>query len=554
MEKTILKICLERGFLLDKEMLELFSSLDEESAKSLLEKLKEIKFQERVITKASLSKNYEKIRNVLENGKNKTIIEKFFINIGYKREEIEEKEITVEKKKESNNEENVKILYAPQLTPKKVEVQDFVNHFRARYEQIKGILMERDLDSLISLRKIGGGRESYTIIVAIIQKRVTANKNIMLEVEDPTGKTKVLINRNKEELFNKAKDLLLDDIVALKVSGNSEILFANELYFPEAVLQQKKFAKEEEIIAFSSDMHVGSTMFLEENVLKFIRWLNGEEGDEKQREIARKIKYLFLAGDNIDGVGVYPDQEQNLKIKEIRAQYRKLAEILSLIRKDIKIIMCPGQHDGVRVAEPQPIVTEEIAPDLYNLKNLILITNPSFVQIRDFKVLVYHGASMHEVINEIEELRTKWKHDSPTKVVRELLKRRHLATTHGSVTYIPGEKEDPLVISQVPDIVLTGDLHKPEISTYNNILLVSSSCWQSITPFEEKVGNHPDPCKVPLFNLKTREIKILDFSDEKQEMLEEGKKAEIKIETCTNKETNNCKLQEVVGEQKNECN
>jgi DNA polymerase II small subunit len=440
------------------------------------------------------------------------------------------------------------------LTPKKVEVQDFVNHFRARYEQIKGILMERDLDSLISLRKIGGGRESYTIIVAIIQKRVTANKNIMLEVEDPTGKTKVLINRNKEELFNKAKDLLLDDIVALKVSGNSEILFANELYFPEAVLQQKKFAKEEEIIAFSSDMHVGSTMFLEENVLKFIRWLNGEEGDEKQREIARKIKYLFLAGDNIDGVGVYPDQEQNLKIKEIRAQYRKLAEILSLIRKDIKIIMCPGQHDGVRVAEPQPIVTEEIAPDLYNLKNLILITNPSFVQIRDFKVLVYHGASMHEVINEIEELRTKWKHDSPTKVVRELLKRRHLATTHGSVTYIPGEKEDPLVISQVPDIVLTGDLHKPEISTYNNILLVSSSCWQSITPFEEKVGNHPDPCKVPLFNLKTREIKILDFSDEKQEMLEEGKKAEIKIETCTNKETNNCKLQEVVGEQKNECN
>jgi len=32
-------------------------------------------------------------------------------------------------------------------------------------------------------------------------------------------------------------------------------------------------------------------------------------------------------------------------------------------------------------------------------------------------------------------------------------------------------------------------------------------------PFEEKVGNIPDPCKVPLFNLKSREIKIIDFQE-----------------------------------------
>ena len=54
----------------------------------------------------------------------------------------------------------------------------------------------------------------------------------------------------------------------------------------------------------------------------------------------------------------------------------------------------------------------------------------------------------------------------------------------------------------------------------NNILLIASSCWQSITPFEEKVGNEPEPCRVPLFNLKTREIKILDFSDVKGEIKE----------------------------------
>jgi len=91
---------------------------------------------------------------------------------------------------------------------------------------------------------------------------------------------------------------------------------------------------------------------------------------------------------------------------------------------------------------------------------------------------------------------------------------------HGAMDYIPCENEDPLVIKQVPDIIATGDQHRAEVSKMNNILLIASSCWQSITPFEEKVGNVPDPCKVPLFNLKTREIKILDFSDRSGEIEE----------------------------------
>jgi hypothetical protein len=34
-----------------------------------------------------------------------------------------------------------------------------------------------------------------------------------------------------------------------------------------------------------------------------------------------------------------------------------------------------------------------------------------------------------------------------------------------------------------------------------------------MTPYQEKFGNMPDHCKVPMFNLKTRKIKILDFED-----------------------------------------
>jgi len=96
-----------------------------------------------------------------------------------------------------------------------------------------------------------------------------------------------------------------------------------------------------------------------------------------------------------------------------------------------------------------------------------------------------------------------------------MLKRRHLSPSHSYVNYIPNREKDPLVISEVPDVLCTGEVHRLDIEMYNGTLILTGSCWQSQTEFEEKVGNIPDPCKVPLFNLKTRELKIMDFNMEK---------------------------------------
>jgi len=318
---------------------------------------------------------------------------------------------------------------------------------------------------------------------------------------------------------------LVDDIVAFSVSGNSNILFANDVIFPDSSLSEKRYSEFDEYVAFISDLHSGSTMFLGDNLLKFVEWLNGGGKDPKQREIAMKVKYLIMNGDNIDGVGIYPAQDKHLRDKTTHGQYKRLVDIIKLIRKDIQIIMGPGQHDAVWVGEPQPIIPEEWAPGLYEMENLQLVPNPSLIEIDGgFKILMYHGASINRFIDEIPYIRTNYGHRCPTKVVKEMLKRRHLAPMHGLMDYIPCEKGDPLVISEIPDIITTGDQHRVEISTYNNILLIATSCWQSITPFEEKVGNVPDPCKVPLFNLKTREIKILDFSDEEKETPSEVKR------------------------------
>jgi DNA polymerase II small subunit len=94
-----------------------------------------------------------------------------------------------------------------------------------------------------------------------------------------------------------------------------------------------------------------------------------------------------------------------------------------------------------------------------------------------------------------------------------LLKRRHLSPTHGGCPYIPDSEEDPLVIKKIPDFFATGHIHKTSVANYRNITLISGSCWQSKTAFQEKVGHHPEPSRVPLINLQTREVKILKFGD-----------------------------------------
>lgn len=62
---------------------------------------------------------------------------------------------------------------------------------------------------------------------------------------------------------------------------------------------------------FISDIHIGSSTFLDGAFKRFIKWINGDFGDEQQREIANNVKYVVVAGDIVDGIGVYPIKRKN---------------------------------------------------------------------------------------------------------------------------------------------------------------------------------------------------------------------------------------------------
>jgi len=480
------------------------------------------------LSKKDFFTNLEKILLILENLKEKSENKSDFDEtISYLSTFMDRKKGQAEEKEEKTKEaeeigrktKKIRVLNNWRIPSRKISVEDFVKYFRSRFIELKSILQGHNgLPDLTSINKISSQKQSLSLIGIVTSKRTTKNKNIILELEDLTGRISVLVHNSKQELVKKANEILLDEVIGIRCNGNSEILFANDIIFPEIAVVERKNRLEDEYAVFTSDIHLGSKKFIEDKFLHFIKWLNGEVGTEEQKKLSKKIKYLFFIGDNVDGVGIFPGQEELLEIKDLSEQYKKLAEYLGRIKKDITMIMLPGQHDAVRVAEPQPEISKDFAAPLYSLENLILVSNPAFVEIggkkdgEGLKVLLYHGASFHSFVDEIEELRFGNAHDSPTKIIKFVLKKRHLAPSHSSTTHIPVPEADPLLIREVPDVIATGDLHKADVDIHNKILMIASSCWQSITPFEEKVGNHPDPCKVPILNLKTRKVNIIDFS------------------------------------------
>jgi DNA polymerase II small subunit len=171
---------------------------------------------------------------------------------------------------------------------------------------MKGILQGNGaLKNLVSINKISGGRQGFSIIGIVSSKSVTKNRNMLFDVEDLTGKMRVLINANNPKIYEKAEEISLDSVLGFSGVGNKEILFANEVVFPDSVLPERKNSPVEEHALFLGDLHFGSKLFLEKGFLKFIDYVNGKVPNTPEVE---KIKYLFLAGDIIAGVGVYPSQ------------------------------------------------------------------------------------------------------------------------------------------------------------------------------------------------------------------------------------------------------
>ncbi|MBI2143540.1 metallophosphoesterase [Candidatus Woesearchaeota archaeon] len=429
-------------------------------------------------------------------------------------------QVTVPSKERPGGLSSVKVVFSYTASPTKRQVGDFVNYYIMRYKAIQGILMQRaELSSLVQIARVkaGSSSESVSVIGLVNEKRQTKQGHIIITLEDQTGTVDAVVNKTKGAVFELAQNLIFDEVVAVTGSVRNGTLFVANITHPDVPLREQKHAPNEGYAAFMSDLHFGSAQFLEEDFRRFIKWINGNLGSASQREIASKVKYIFIAGDIVDGVGVYQDQYDELILKDVKEQYRMCAEFLSEIPPHISIILSPGNHDAVRAAEPQAQISGDFAAPLLRLPNVIPVSNPAVINIDasekfpGFDVLVYHGYSFDYYVANVDAIRKQGGYDRADLLMKFLLQRRHLAPAHTSTLILPDPAVDPLFIGTVPDIFVTGHVHRTSVSEYKGITLINSSCWQGKTKFQERLGHNPQPSKLPLLNLKTRAVKIINF-------------------------------------------
>src|SRR3989344_3852995 len=184
--EEIFQFCLENGLLVDKEVLNLFSEVgDIESAKLIIRKIKN-HTQQKIITKSIFSENKDRINQFFEElpEENKLGMERLKIKLGLNIEISREVSTEVVKKEiKENQDSDVRVIGMNQSFSKKIEVSDFVKYFRGRLNEMKNYLQDNaQLTDLISINKISGERQSFSIIGIVYDKRVTKNKNIILEV------------------------------------------------------------------------------------------------------------------------------------------------------------------------------------------------------------------------------------------------------------------------------------------------------------------------------------------------------------------------------------
>ncbi|MEM3445192.1 MAG: DNA-directed DNA polymerase II small subunit [Thermoplasmata archaeon] len=405
--------------------------------------------------------------------------------------------------------EKIKVYNADEKNCIKPTPELYSQLFLDRYRQIKSILSRLGIKPIMPIKTVkklgkrGSGEKSDFIIVGIVNDAVKTKNGTgtILELEDDSGeKIKAHVPERNAKYFIK------DSVVAIRgtlsLARDEEIIYASDVTFPDIPAIERKINRSRNpgALLCISDIHVGSRTFLYPIWDAFTDWLNGNSPE------AKKVKYIVVAGDLVDGIGVYPNQEEELEIDDIYEQYKELARLFSQIPEHIGIIVIPGNHDAVRQAEPQPPLPMEIQQILG--ERVLCYSNPCYLKIEGVKILLYHGRSFDDIV---EQGQPYLSYSRPTKMMKELLKLRHLAPTYGGKTPIAPMERDFLVIDDVPDIFVAGHVHTFDAETYRGTVMVNASTWQSQTEFQKQSNITPMPGYVFYYELDTGNYKALSF-------------------------------------------
>jgi DNA polymerase II small subunit len=390
------------------------------------------------------------------------------------------------------------------------EIQDFVTYFNQRFDTVTKLLKRRrEVSNAVPIKQAHLHSQEVQLIGLVNETSSSKNGHLFLDLEDATGTASVLIPSNQPALLSEGRTLMPDEIIGLVAtpSKDGKLLVAKQIVRPDLPLHKPKKTIEAPVAAaFLSDIHVGSKTFLPKPFQRMIKWLHGEEGNTRERAAAKRIKYLVLSGDVVDGVGIYPGQEESLDLNQIMDQYKELARLLEQMPQRVHLVIQPGNHDAVRPTEPQPAFGAEIK-SLFSGVDATFVSNPSTFSLHGLEVLSYHGFSMVDFATRVPGLAM----DKPLDIMRQMLRARHIAPTYGGATPLSPEQQDYLVIDTIPDLFVTGHVHVSGLDQYRGVSLVNAGTWQDQTDYQKTHNLVPTPARMPIVDLPTLTGTQVDF-------------------------------------------
>ncbi len=367
---------------------------------------------------------------------------------------------------------------------------DYLHYFRDRYNRLGNMIRSRcgamPIEALT--RNTRYRQEECTIIGMVVDVKTTTNGHRIAELEDSSANIPVLFRKDRP-VFSDAERIIHDEVIGVKgkLSNDGKLFFAEQIYRPDIRIDNTPYKSEQPGKAvFISDVHVGSNTFLKDCWNRFADWLSDSD-----------YSYLLIAGDLVDGIGIYPGQENELVIKNIYEQYDAFGAMMQDLPSRMKIIISPGNHDVVRGAEPQPVIPQQFTKKFPD--NCMVVENPALVNLQGVRVLMYHGRSIDDMIGLIPGA----SYEQSGIMMEEMLQRRHLAPAYGRRTPIAAGKTDRLIIDPLPEILHTGHVHIRGLTQYRGVLGINAGTWQSQTAFQKQMNVNPTPAQAVVVDLQT---------------------------------------------------
>lgn len=391
-------------------------------------------------------------------------------------------------------------------------IEDFSHYFRDRFHKLLRAFRERnDARDATTVGVALAAAQNHEIkVVAMVMEKRERQRKLFLQIDDLDDNATVLVSPEDHAAYEVAQKVPLDQVICVVgVRGKGDLMVAKEILLPDIPDHRPHTADEEVWAVLLSDLHAGSMKFLGDALGRVMDWLNLRIGAPNQRAIAERTKYVVICGDIVDGIGVYPRQEQELAIADLYDQYREAAKYIGMIPEHIETIVLPGNHDPVRQALPQPAIPKDFGGPIYECRSLISLGNPAEVSLHGVRLLLHHGRSLDDILSSLPSV----DFTQPEKAMKLQLQCRHLASEYGNRTSIAPEKVDHLVIENVPDIFQSGHIHVVKYENYRGTQIVNSGAWQAQTDYQKRVGLVPTPGILTAVNLQTLQVRLINFME-----------------------------------------